>query len=132
MHSGRPGALPSSRSSAVALQRPCAATPGRARFPLPTLSTRPHLPTSPCSLLLQLYERLGYQEVGRDPVFTPNRRCLMRKEVEPCHAPSNNIVSSGGTIRANGSSSGGGKGGGGGGASSRKSGVFIWSEEIEV
>ncbi|PRW44553.1 GCN5-related N-acetyltransferase [Chlorella sorokiniana] len=79
----------------------------------------------------QLYEKLGYQEVGRDPVFTPNRRCLMRKEVEPCHAPSNNIVSSAGTIRVSASSSEG-SGGGSSGSSSRKSGVFIWSEDVEL
>ncbi|KAI7842964.1 hypothetical protein COHA_003469 [Chlorella ohadii] len=92
----------------------------------------------------QLYERLGYEEVGRDPLFTPNRRCLMRKEVEPCHAPSNNIVSSGGTIRvstttlttSSGSSSSGGSSSEGGSSSSTasrsKSGVFNWGEDIEL
>lgn len=56
----------------------------------------------------------------------------MRKDVEPCHAPSNNIVSSGGTIRINGDGSGGGSSSGSSsGNSGGGGGVYVWSEEIE-
>lgn len=79
--------------------------------------------------MLQLYQRLGYLEVGRDPVFKPNRRCLMRKDVPRI---SNNISSVGGRWTAVGtSSSSGSDGAGGGGGSGHAAGVYVWSEELE-
>ncbi|KAL4428386.1 hypothetical protein ABPG75_002475 [Micractinium tetrahymenae] len=107
---------------------------------------------------LRLYQRLGYTEVGRDPVFTPNRRCLMRKEVEalrctPRGSSYGNISmasglsssgggggSGGGTAtssqgssssgKASSSSSGSGSGSGSSGSSGSSSGggVFVWSD----
>ncbi len=101
--------------------------------------------TPPLSGLPQLYQRLGYTEVGRDPMFTPNRRCLMRKDVEalrctPKSSSYGNLslasrLSSGGGgsgrgAASEGSRSGGarGGGGGGGGGSGGGAGVFVWSD----
>ncbi|KAL4439267.1 hypothetical protein ABPG77_004169 [Micractinium sp. CCAP 211/92] len=93
---------------------------------------------------LRLYQRLGYTEVGRDPMFTPNRRCLMRKDVEAlrCTPKSSSYGNlslasrlssggggSGGGAASEGSRSGGARGGGGGGGGSGGgAGVFVWSD----
>ena len=92
---------------------------------------------------MQLYKELGYAEVAQDPVFTPQRRCLMRKAVEPlqCSGGSGGGKGSGGATNSgsNGGSSGNGSGGsseiggsrdsaGSAGAGSTSAGVYVWPE----
>lgn len=92
---------------------------------------------------LLLYERQGYTEVARDPMFTPNRRCLMRKPVEPLQCSSSRGGSGawagtggrrgtagggGGQAESSSSSSNSGGGSNGSGKSAASSGVFVWSD----
>ncbi|EFN55373.1 hypothetical protein CHLNCDRAFT_134424 [Chlorella variabilis] len=70
---------------------------------------------------LELYHSMGYQEVRRDPMFSPNRRCLMRKDVPACGSivgSRDGCTSSGASSGAFGATNGGGGGGGGGGGAS--------------
>ena len=117
--------------------QPLPACPSLTRDPLPpACAPRPHRPPP------QLYQQQGYVEVGRDPPFRPNRRCLMKKDVPPC-LPANNISSVGGRWSVEGvqaapaSGSGSSSSGDGGGgkaaaaAGSRRSdgkGVYDWSD----
>lgn len=94
--------------------------------------------------ILQLYERQGYAEVGRDPAFTPNRRCLMRKDVPRCQTQAAAAAPGSGSssrtlVRrpsSSGTDSGGSEASGSGGAEAAQQlgssgGVFMWSD-LEV
>lgn len=81
----------------------------------------PAAPPATCAPRLQLYHSMGYQEVRRDPMFSPNRRCLMRKDVPACGSivgSRDGCTSSGASSGAFGATNGGGGGGGGGGGAS--------------
>jgi uncharacterized membrane protein YgcG len=84
---------------------------------------------------------MGYQEVARDPLFTPGRRKLLKKDVPRCASCEEGAARGyDGTLGAyaaapssskeggSSGSSGGGSGVGGVGGSKGGAGVFDWSQ----
>ena len=96
-----------------------------ARLPLPRLPSL-HLPC------LQLYQGLGYSEVGRDPVFAPTRRSLMRKGVLGCGSSSDGEMESSSSSSRSDRGSPTDSGGNSSGGRRPASRVYVWSDEAAL